>query len=237
MLSRISIVAAFAAVSIAASAAYGQNGPNFQNQGGGQTLELAPHLAPQQQSQPPPQSDDNTRVIPVIPPSQHVLILPQASRDFIGKWGGHLQRTHKFGQADFPNDTLASLVFGEQDGRVVVATDVLGNRDTNVLQSTAQSEGPRAVTLTVQSVNIDTQPPLRQINKLSVRLTADNQLEGTQLIDFYVTGISEPIAEVEFEGNLKPLTRRDDAAMQEEILRSGRVPLWHVEQGNPPPEN
>ena len=184
-----------------------------------------------------PPSSNSTREIPVIPPSQQVLTLPQASRDFLGKWGGHLERTYKYGRANFPDEMVASLTFGDRDGNVVVATGILGSRDANILQTSANSDGPRSVTLTVQSVDISTQPPLRQVNKLSVRLTDDNQLQSTQRVDFYITGISEPLAEVEFEGKLKPLTRAEDEVLQDEVRSSGKELIGKIREGNPPPED
>jgi hypothetical protein len=236
MASRALIVAVVvAAFSCSSALAWAQGEPDIRSQGG-QTLEIAPNVASQNQ-QPPPQSNNNTRVIPVIPPSQQVLTLPQASRDFLGKWGGHLHRTFKFGRAEFPDEMVASLTFGDRDGSVVLATDVIGSRDANVLQTSADSDGPRAVTLTVQSVDISTQPALRQVNKLSVRLTSNNELEGVQRVDFYVTGFSQPLAEVEFEGKLKPLTQEEDYRLSEEVARSGKVLVGKIREGNPPPED
>jgi hypothetical protein len=237
MATRTQILLTAVAIVLSSSAlSFAQDGPNIQSQGG-QTLEIAPHVASQQQPPPMPQSSDNTRVIPVIPPSQQVLTLPQASRDFLGKWGGHLERTRKYGKADFPDEMVTSLTFGERDGNVVLATGILGDRDSNVLQTSADSDGPRSVTLTVQSVDISTEPPLRQVNKLSVHLTDDNQLEGTQTVDFYITGISEPLAEVEFEGKLKPLTRAEDEELADEVRRTGKVLVGKIREGNPPPDD
>jgi len=224
------------AVVFSSASARAQNGPDIRSQGG-QTLEIAPNIASQNQQQAMPRPEDNTRVIPVIPPSQRVLTLPQASRDFLGRWGGHLQRTHKYGRADFPDDMVASLTFGDRDGSVVLATDVIGNRDSNVLQTSADSDGPRAVTLTVQSLDISTRPALRQVNKLSIRLTSNNELEGVQRVDFYITGISEPLAEVEYEGTLTPLTPEADRQLQAEVESTGKVPIGKIRQGNPPPQD
>jgi hypothetical protein len=231
---RIALLVCALALAIAGAARAQSDAPAFQHQGGGNELEIKPQLGAQQ---PPamPQQDDNTRIIPVIPHDQQVLILPRASRDFIGKWGGHLTIDHHSDNVEPPDTTVVSVVFGERDGGVVLATDVLGSRNTNVLQSTAESDGPRAVTVTVQAVEFSSRPPLRQVNKLTLRLTGPDQVECDQLADFYITGISRPVAEVEYTGTLKALTRHEDRVLAEEAAASGKEPIWHIQQGNPPP--
>jgi hypothetical protein len=231
---KIAVLVSALALAFAAGARAQSDAPSFQHQGGGNELEIQPRLNSQQPATPP--QDDNTRVIPVIPRDQQVLILPQASRDFIGKWGGHLTLDHHSDNVEPPETTVVSVLFGERDGGVVLATDVLANRNINVLRATADSDGPRAVTVTVQAVDFTPRPPLRQVNKLTLRLVSPDQVECDQLADFYITGISHPIAEVEYTGTLKALTRREDRILGEEAAASGKEPVWHIQQGNPPPE-
>jgi hypothetical protein len=222
------------AVAIAGSALAQSDAPTLQHQGGSNELEIQPRLNSQQRSATPPQ-DDNTRIIPVIPRDQQVLILPQASRDFIGKWGGHLTLDHHSDNVEPPDSTVVSVLFGERDGGVVLATDVLSSRNVNVLQSTADSDGPRAVTVTVQAVDFSARPPLRQVNKLNLRLIGPDQVQCDQLADFYITGISQPVAEIEYTGTLKALTQREDRILAQEAAESGKRPIWHIQEGNPPP--
>ena len=214
-----------------------QSGPEIRSQGGGQTLEIAPNIASQNPQQSMPRPEDNTRVIPVIPPSQRVLTLPQASRDFLGKWGGHLHLARKYGDAQPPEKMVEGMLFGERNGQVVLATYIYGGRDMNVLQAHAESDGPRTVTLTEQSVDISSRPPIRQVSKLTMELTAGDRLKCTNLVDFYVTGISEPLAEAEFEGELKIMTPEEEQMLADEVQRSGKVPVAKIEQGNPPPQD
>ncbi len=232
---RVAVLLSALALTIVGAAWAQSDAPTFQHQGGGNELEIQPRLGSQQPPAMPPQ-DDNTRIIPVIPRDQQVLILPQASRDFIGKWGGHLTLDHHSDNVEPPATTVVSVVFGERDGGVVLATDVLGSRNTNVLQSTADSDGPRAVTVTVQAVDFTVRPPLRQVNKLTLRLVSADQVECDQLADFYITGVSRPVAEVEYTGTLKALSRREDRILAEEAAASGKEPIWHIQQGNPPPD-
>src|SRR5262249_52297217 len=81
-----------------------------------------PSLGNQQASVPQPPKSDSTKVIPVIPPNQEVLVLPQASRDFLGFWGGQLTLLNKYGDTDPPEHQMVSFTFGERQGQVVLAT-------------------------------------------------------------------------------------------------------------------
>jgi len=202
---------------------------------GGQTLEVAP-TAPAPQNPGPGASDDNTRVIPAIPPTDQVLVLPQASTDFLGKWGGHLALTNHYGNVEPPADAIVSLMFGQREGRVVLATTVLGSSDTQILDYHADTDGPRAVKLELTGVDINTRPPLRHVEKLSLALASDNQIRCHKLVDIYVAGIRDPLLEAEYEGTLHTLTRREDRMLGEEVLRRGGVPRLRIEEGNPPPE-
>jgi hypothetical protein len=201
----------------------------------GQTLELAPNLAGQQpRAQAPRANDDNTRVIPVIPPNSQVMVLPQASTDFIGKWGGHIALTHHYGSIEPPADNIVSLLFGSRDGHVVLATTVFGGENAQILDTHADSDGPRAVTVNLTGLEISTRPPLRHVEKLSLELKGNNEIECRKLVDIYITGIRDPVMEAEYEGTLHPLTRREDRILTEEVLRMGVVPRGRIEEGNPP---
>ncbi len=210
--------------------------PNIRSQGG-QTLELQPSM-PSPQSSMPQQGggDDNTRVIPVIPPNAQVLTLPQASTDFIGKWGGHLDLTRHYGHGTPPEQTGVSLVFGEQDGGVVLATTVFGNADAQILSTKATSDGPRTVKLEVQGLELGDDPPLRHIDKITLEMIDKDQVKCPKLVDLYVSGFHDPAMEAEYTGTLHPLTRREDRMLTEEAIRSGQVPRARINQGNPPPQ-
>ncbi len=224
-----------ALISLAANAG-AQSGPDIRSQGG-QTLEIAPNIASQNPQQSMPRPEDNVRIIPVIPPSQQVLTLPQASRDFIGKWGGHLKLDHHVGQGEPPEDTVVGLTFGDRGGSVVLATEVYGSRNTNILGSHAESDGPREVTFTVQGLDITSNPTLRHVEKVSLRLTAPDRVECDKLVDFYVVGFSEPIMEAKYTGTLKAMTRREERELAQEAIPNDAVPLWHVQTGNLPPQD
>lgn len=231
------MVAAFV-VAMGAARAHAQSSsiPNIRSQGGGQTLELQPTMPSPQTSMPQQQGeDDNTRVIPVIPPNAQVLTLPEASPDFIGNWGGHLRLKRHYGRGHPPDLMGTSMIFGEQNGGVVLATTVIGSPDMQVLETKAETDGPRAVSLKVEGVDIGSQPPLRNIGKVYLELISKNEVKCTQTEDIYVSGFPDPIMETEFTGTLHPLTRREERLLGEEAAQSG-VPRAQIREGNPPPQ-
>jgi len=192
-----------------------------------------PSLGNQQASLPP--KSDSTKVIPVIPPNQDVLVLPQASRDFLGFWGGQLTLLNKYGDSDPPEHQMVSFTFGEREGQVVLATTVYGNANAQVLKTTAEAEGPSKVVLTLAGLDLSTQPPLRHIEKLTISLVGNNQVKCKKQMDLYVPGVSGPAAEALYEGILGPMTRREGRMISEEIIRNGEVPRATINEGNAPP--
>jgi len=193
-----------------------------------------PSLGNQQASVPQPPKSDSTKVIPVIPPNQEVLVLPQASRDFLGFWGGQLTLLNKYGETDPPPHQMVSFTFGEREGQVVLATTVYGNANAQVLKTTAEAEGPTKVVLTLAGLDLSTQPPLRHIEKLTISLVGNNQVKCKKQMDLYVPGVSGPAAEALYEGILGPMTRREDRMISEEIIRNGEVPRATINEGNAP---
>ncbi len=189
----------------------------------------------QQASLPPPPQSDDTKIIPVIPPNQEVLVLPQASRDFLGKWGGKLALMNKYGEADVPEHADVSFTFGERSGQVVLATTVFGSPDTQILKTSAEAESPTEVKLDISGLDLSQQPPVRHVEKLTMTLVGNNQVRCTKRVDLYVSGYPHPALEAEYEGMLGPLTRREERRIDEEVLRSGAVPRARIDEGNPPP--
>ncbi|HVA79870.1 MAG TPA: hypothetical protein VNF29_02995 [Candidatus Binataceae bacterium] len=227
---------AFALV-VAAPCARAQSNamPQIQRQGGDQTLELKPAMPSPQNSIPPQSNDDNTRVIPVIPPNSQVLTLPQASTDFIGKWGGHLELTRNYGRGHPPAETGVSIVFGERDGGVVMATTVFGSATSQVISTKASTDGPRTVKLEVKGLELGDNPPLRHIEKVTLEMVNRDLVKCRKSVDLYVSGFTDPVMEAHYEGTLHPMTRREDRMLTEEAIRSGEVPRARIDQGNPPP--
>jgi len=172
-------------------------------------------------------------VIPVIPPEQDVLVLPQASTDFLGKWGGQLQLVHKYGPADPPKTSPVSFTFGNRDGQVVLATTVFGAPDTQILKTTANAEGPRKVLLEIKGLDLSQRPAIRHVEKLTLELKGNDRVRCVKMVDLYVAGSADPAVEAEYEGSLSVLTPSEDRMIGEEVLRRGMVPRARIDEGNP----
>jgi hypothetical protein len=201
----------------------------------GATLEIAPPIASQGQQGLPREGGSNTREIPVIPPNQQTLSLPQASPDFLGRWGGALTLASNSGEAHPPRETLVSFLFGKQGGQVVLATTVFGSPNSQVLKTSAVSDGPRAVKIEIAGLDMNHRPPLRHIEKVRLELVGGNRLKCTKTVDLYVSGFADPAAAAEYDGVLHPLSAAEDRYLTERVLREGVVPRARIEEGNPPP--
>ncbi len=206
----------------------------------GDAPQLSPPIQGSQSQRPfePRPNDENTRIIPVIPPSAQVLVLPRVSTDFIGKWGGHLQLAYKTGVGRMPQSTIVSLIFGKRAGQVVLATTVFGSASAQILETKADSEGPRAVKIVLKGVDLSTQPAMQHVEKLHLDLESNNLVHCRKTVTLYVPGPGQ-IMEAEYDGDLRALTPREDRALSEEVLRQaqehGYIPRARIEEGNPPP--
>ncbi len=222
------------AIACAAAAVAQQSAPTLRGQQGG-TLEISPLVASQGQ-QGVPQGGGNVREIPVIPPNQQVLTLPRASTDFLGRWGGAIMLTDSSGEANPPREALVSFLFGKRGGEVVLATTVFGSVQSQVLNTSAVSDGPRAVKITIAGLDYSHQPPLRHIEKVRLELAGGNRIKCTKTVELYLSGSPDPAAAARYEGLLHPLSAAENRYLAEQILRKGVVPRARIEQGNPPPQ-
>jgi hypothetical protein len=223
------------ALRLAGVAAAQQAPPTMRGQQGG-TLEIPPTIASQGQQSSPQTGGANVREIPVIPPNQQVLTLPQASTDFLGRWGGAIMLASSSGEANPPREALVSFLFGKRGGQVVLATTVFGNVQSQVLSTSAVSDGPRAVKIKIAGLDYSHRPPLRHIEKVRLELVGGNRIKCTKTVDLYVSGFADPAAEARYEGLLHPLSAAENRYLAEQILRKGVVPRARIEEGNPPPQ-
>jgi hypothetical protein len=236
---RARFIVAAAAFSVAfalgAVAPAQQPPPTMRGQQGG-TLEIAPSITSQGQQGAPQSGGGNVREIPVIPPNQQVLTLPQASTDFLGRWGGAIMLADSSGDANPPREALVSFLFGKRGGQVVLATTVFGNVESQVLNTSAVSDGPRAVKITIAGLDYSHRPPLRHVEKVRLELAGGNRIKCTKTVDLFLSGSAAPAAAARYEGLLHPLSAAENRYLAEQILRKGVVPRARIEEGNPPPQ-
>src|SRR5271170_6006494 len=96
---------------------------------GSSTLELPPLSGKQQETIP--------QVTAPMQPGQNVLVIPRASRDFVGEWGGHLHLTRVLGGVPAVSDSIVSLAFGESNGSVLMQTTAFASRSSHILKTSA----------------------------------------------------------------------------------------------------
>ena len=111
---------------------------------------VAQQFEPQIQREPalPPIPHEQPRFVPE--PSRNELELPQVTREFVGRWGGHLYLLDSVNVK--PAESVpTSLTFGQRsDLTVFVKTGVWGKPNSTVLQTEAKVISPFHIKITEQ---------------------------------------------------------------------------------------
>jgi hypothetical protein len=182
------------------------------------TLEIAPQAKPAVQAPP-------TEL-----PSEPVLVIPRASRDFVGRWGGRISLTKVRGHFDPPADTIVGLAFGERKGEVFLRTTVFAGPESSLLKTEAEVLNPREVTLTVVGLEIFQRPTIRHVETVRLRLTDENQMEVSKDVNLYFGGYPEPMATASYRGTLHTVSDAEEHALDREILERGELPEATVDE-------
>ncbi|MGH7947642.1 MAG: hypothetical protein ACREQF_00235 [Candidatus Binataceae bacterium] len=194
--------------------------PASQSQGGSQQeLVIPPVAQPQRAATPPDQ----------------VLIIPQASHDFVGRWGGRLRLQGVRGRAvNAPPDSIVSLKFGDSNGSVFMRTTVFAPPGSNVLKTDAEALTPHEISLRIDGYDVDTIPPVRHVEKLKLSLdVGSNVLKCTKRVELYVRGAPTPFAKIDYEGDLAQLSDSSHDDLAREVLDSGGVPQATIDESRP----
>jgi hypothetical protein len=181
------------------------------------TLEIAPQMNSAQEGGSLPE--------PSQLPSEPVLVIPRASRQFVGQWGGRLGLTNSYGRLPAPPDAPVSLLFSERHGEVYLRTTVFAGPNANVLQTSADVLDPHEVVLTIKGIQfVGMRRPIRHIEKLRLKLTDSGRIEISKYVDLYLPGDSRPFAEADYRGALHQLTGREEQSFEREIREGGEIP-------------
>ncbi len=201
------------------SFAHAQSPPSITSQEG-ETLELP--TAPLRSQQP---------AGPLIhaDPSNSVLVIPQASRDFIGEWGGKLTLDTVIGGVRPPRHAIVSVGFGEKDGAVFMRTTAFAGPGARIIDTSAQVLTPRRVKLSLEGFDYSHDPPIRHVESLSLALVGKDRMDCIKYVDLYIQGSPDPIAQVDFHGTLRPMTEDERQALEMEVLQKGEVPQANIE--------
>lgn len=204
-------------------AAYAAQAQQIGHQGGS-TLEL------------PPTTGSQTRILPKAPPAvpiqsgRNVLVIPRASRDFVGEWGGHLRLTRVVGMGTPPSrDSIVSLAFGESNGTVFMQTTAFAGRSSQIVDTSADVVNPKTIKVKLKGLEMSFRPPLVHKEELHLALTGKNTLNCLKYVDFYPSGSDVPIASMAYQGDLHILTPEERRALTEQVLRKGQIPQKQIE--------
>jgi hypothetical protein len=192
---------------------------------GGTTLQL------------PPPPGHQTEVLPEAPPppfsrqpNANVLVIPRASRDFVGEWGGHLRLTRVIGMpAPASHDSIVSLAFGETKGTVFMQTTAFASRSSQIVDTSADVINPRTIRVKLKGLEMAFQPPVIHKEELHLALTGKDNLNCLKYVDFYQPGNDVPIASLAYEGDLHVLSAEERRELTEQVLRRGQIPQKDIE--------
>ncbi len=186
---------------------------------GSSTLEI-----PQRSRALPQKGPDMTKQ-----PKGNVLVIPQASRDFVGEWGGHLSLIRSAGMVPASRDSIVSLAFGETSGTVFMQTTAFASRSSQIVKTSADVVNPRTIKLKLRGLEMAFRPPIIHKEELHLALSAKNTIHCLKYVDFYEPGREPPIASMAYEGKLHLLTPEERRALTRQVLEKGQVPQQEIE--------
>lgn len=162
-------------------------------------------------------------------PGQNVLVIPRASRDFVGEWGGHVHLTRVIGGVPASRDSIVSLAFGESNGSVFMETTAFANRSSHILKTSADVVNPRTVKLKLKGLEMAFSPPILHKEELHLALIGKDRMNCLKYVDFYAPGSDIPIASMAYEGDLHLLSPEERRELQAQVLSKGQVPQKQIE--------
>ncbi len=162
-------------------------------------------------------------------PGQNVLVIPRASRDFVGEWGGHLRLTRVLGMSPASHDSIVSLAFGENNGTVFMQTTAFASRSSQIIKTSADVVNPKTINLKLKGLEMAFRPPIVHKEELHLALTGKNTMNCLKYVDFYQPDSDVPIASMAYEGDLHILSPEERRALTEQVLRKGQIPQQQIE--------
>ncbi len=182
-----------------------------------------------------PATGKQTQVLPQAPPAapmqpgRNVLVIPRASRDFVGEWGGHLRLIRVLGMSPASRDSIVSLAFGETNGTVFMQTTAFASRSSQIVTTTADVTNPRTIKVKLKGLEMAFHPPIVHKEELHLALTRKNTINCLKYVDFYQSGSDVPMASMAYEGDLHILSAEERRALTEQVLKKGQIPQKQIE--------
>jgi hypothetical protein len=166
---------------------------------------------------------------PVPAPAQNVLVIPKASTDFVGEWGGHVALTHATAGLSGQREAIVSLAFGVRNGEVFMQTTAFAGPNSRIVSTTARVVNPRRIEIKLEGIEYAFRPPLRHVEELYLALTRKNTIDCLKFVDFYASGARTPLISMDYHGTLHPLTPAQREALRREVAAQGEVPQIKIE--------
>jgi len=211
-----------ALLALLAMIAPGASAQQIGSQRSGGTLEL-PSVTGKQRG-----ALSKTTPVPMAP-GQNVLVIPRASRDFVGEWGGHLRLTRALGEVPAANDAIVSLAFGESSGVVFMQTTAFAGRSSQIIKTDAEVVNPKTIKLNLKGLETAFNPPIVHKEELHLALIGKDTMNCLKYVDFYAPGRDTPIASMAYEGNLHILSEEERRELRDQVLNRGQVPQKTIE--------
>ncbi len=168
--------------------------------------------------------------VPSMQPGRNVLVIPRASRDFVGEWGGHLRLTRVVGMGAPPSrDSIVSLAFGESHGTVFMQTTAFAGRSSQILDTSADVVNPKSIKVKLKGLEMAFRPPIVHKEELHLALIGKDTLNCIKYVDFYQSGSDVPIVSMAYEGNLHILTPEERRALTQQVLEKGQIPQKQIQ--------
>ena len=158
-----------------------------------------------------------------------MLVIPRASRDFVGEWGGHLRLTRVLGTTPASDDSIVSLAFGESNGTVFMQTTAFAGRSSQIVDTSADVVNPKTIKVKLKGLEMAFSPPIVHKEELHLALTGKNTINCLKYVDFFQAGSDVPIVSMAYEGDLHVLSAEERRALTEQVLKKGQIPQKQIE--------
>jgi hypothetical protein len=166
-----------------------------------------------------------------------VLILPRATKEFVGHWGGRIYLLSHAGAFRPRQSSPTSLEFGQRsDGTVFVKTAVWGRPTQGQPVATAQVVDPKKIKIRVSHSVAEGSEVLRVVQTYSLILKRDHVLDCLESVLIYANSASglgypydQPKLSANYHGALRILKPQEADDLKSELLSEGYVPRVAVE--------
>jgi hypothetical protein len=141
---------------------------------------------------------------------QGMLLLPNASHEFLGTWGGYKR-------LDNGERSAEAFTFGVQKGSVYLAFEYYGWSDCKVNQKTVDILNTRRIELTIESICQIQGIAVRQVDNTRLSLTGGSTMQDDSRLSYFSQGFNTEVAHMNAHASLRLLTQTEAIALEKVI--------------------